>query len=58
MHAAFERAVGDIAKVTKRLLDQLPERGEPRTREKEGERAKARWSKRDAGTRGRTVSVK
>jgi hypothetical protein len=44
---AFARAVEDVATATARLLSQLPTRGEPRTREGERERAKARWKLRE-----------
>lgn len=42
------RAVEAIAKATTRLLDKLPERGAPRTREGERERARKRWIAREA----------
>lgn len=45
---AFERAVAEISEATKRLLDALPERGVPRTREGEREKAKRRWIMRQA----------
>jgi hypothetical protein len=45
--AAFEKAIAQIAKVTSALLDSLPERGEPRTREGEKEKARARWERRE-----------
>ena len=45
--AAFERAVEQITSVTKKLLDALPVRGEPRTREGEQEKARARWARRE-----------
>jgi hypothetical protein len=43
----FEKAVEQIAAATTKLLDALPERGEPRTREGEKEKAKARWERRE-----------
>lgn len=43
---AFERAVEEIAEITRRLLATLPERGEPRTREGEREKARARFRQR------------
>ena len=46
--AAFDRAVEAIAAVTTELLDGLEARGEPRTREGEIAKAKARWEKRAA----------
>jgi hypothetical protein len=42
------RAIDEITASTKRLLAELPARGEPRTREGEKERAKARWKVRVA----------
>ena len=44
--AAFDAAVAAVAAVTTRLLDELEARGEPRTREGELEKARARWEKR------------
>jgi hypothetical protein len=46
--ATFERAIEAITKATTRLLDKLPERGAARTREGERDRAKARWTSREA----------
>ena len=46
--AAFERAIEQIFEATTQLLEALPERGAPRTREGEREKAKLRWEKRDA----------
>jgi hypothetical protein len=45
---AFARAIEEVAAATTRLLAALPARGEPRTRENERERAKARWTIRQA----------
>jgi len=45
---AFARAVEEVAAATAKLLAALPERGEPRTREGERERAKLRWKLREA----------
>lgn len=45
--AVFERAVAQIAAATAKLLDALPARGEPRTREGEMLKAKARWERRE-----------
>jgi hypothetical protein len=45
--AAYERAIKQIAQATTKLLDSLPERGEPRTREGEREKARARWTQRE-----------
>jgi len=44
--AEFERAVESVTRATTRLLEQLPQRGAPRTREGERERARARWTSR------------
>ncbi|MGE0546991.1 MAG: DUF2277 domain-containing protein [Kofleriaceae bacterium] len=46
------RAVDQIAAATAKLLDALPERGEPRTREGEREKAKARWERRERAIKG------
>jgi hypothetical protein len=45
--AAFQKAIDQVAKATTALLEKLPERGEPRTREGEKEKAKARWERRE-----------
>ncbi len=47
VEAAFEKAITQITKVTAALLEALPDRGEPRTREGEKEKAKARWTQRE-----------
>jgi len=44
--AVFARAVDQVTAATTRLLDALPERGEPRTREGEKAKARARWERR------------
>lgn len=44
---AFEKAVEQVAAATAKLLDKLPEKGEPRTREGEKLKAKARWERRE-----------
>ena len=44
---AFEKAIEQITKVTTTLLEALPDHGEPRTREGEKEKAKARWERRE-----------
>ena len=44
---AFAKAIEQITKATTTLLDALPERGEPRTREGEIEKARVRWQKRE-----------
>jgi hypothetical protein len=46
--AVFDRAVEAIAAVTTELLDGLEARGEPRTREGEAAKGRARWAKRAA----------
>ncbi len=48
---AFARAVEEVAATTKRLLGALPERGATRTREGEREKARARWTLREAPRR-------
>lgn len=45
---AFARAVEQVAVATERLLTALEPRGNPRTREGEREKAKARWARRSA----------
>ncbi len=45
--AAFEEAIEKIFAATSSLLDTLPERGEPRTREGEKEKAKLKWERRE-----------
>ena len=45
---AFDAAVDDVAAVTRRLLDQLVTSAEPKDREVEAERARARAAKRYA----------
>ncbi len=47
--AAFDAAVNAISAITAALLDGLEARGEPRTREGEQAKARARWDKRSAG---------
>jgi hypothetical protein len=46
--AAFERAVDEVAEASQRLLDALVTRAEPKNREVEAERARARAAKRYA----------
>jgi hypothetical protein len=46
--AVFDRAVERVAAATEELLAALTVRGEARTREREKELAKMRWSKREA----------
>jgi len=43
----LERAAKVITKETKRLLNELPKRGEPRTRDGEIAKARAKWVKRE-----------
>jgi hypothetical protein len=45
---AFNRAIGDVASATERLLGSLLPRGEARTREREREKARERWKRREA----------
>ena len=54
--AAFQRAVDAVSAATERLLAALEERGAPRTRDGEREKARARWKQREkriAGTSSR-----
>jgi hypothetical protein len=46
--AAFDAAVDEITAVTTKLLESLVARGEPRTREGEAAKARARGEKRNA----------
>lgn len=46
--AAFDAAVEAVAAATTALLDQLESRGEPRTREGEAAKGRARWEARSA----------
>ena len=45
--AAFARAVDRVTAATTALLDALPPRAEPRTREGEREKARQRWTRRE-----------
>ena len=51
--AAFERAIAQVAAATAKLLDALPAQGEPRTREGEKDKARARWARREQAIRAR-----
>ena len=54
--AAFDRAVEEIAAVTRRLVaEEYRSTGPPRTREAEAARARARGQQRDAQARRRSV---
>ena len=44
--AAFDAAVEAITAITTHLLDSLEARGEPRTRDGEAAKARARWARR------------
>ena len=50
-HAAFDRAVAQVTAATTKLLATLPKRGEPRTREGERAKARARWTRREQAIR-------
>jgi hypothetical protein len=50
--AVFDAAVETIAAATTALLDSLEARGEPRTREGEAAKGKARWEARAARMKG------
>lgn len=45
--AAFDRAIAEVTRSTKKLLAALPSRGPARTREGERAKAKARWQARE-----------
>ncbi len=49
---AFARAVGEVTAATEKLLGLLHARGEPRTREGEKLKAKAKWESRERRIRG------
>jgi hypothetical protein len=51
--AAFERAIAQVQAATTKLLAALPANGEPRTREGEKAKAKARWERRESAIRDR-----
>jgi hypothetical protein len=51
MEKAFESAIDAVAATTAELLATLPKRGEPRTREGEREKARARWQARERAAR-------
>ena len=44
---AFEAAIEQVFAATSTLLDALPLRGEPRTREGEREKARVKWQRRE-----------
>lgn len=44
--AAFAQAIDEVARATTAILTALPHRTEPRTREGEREKARARWQSR------------
>ncbi len=48
----IERAVEAVTAATTRLLEKLPEKGEPRTRDGEKARARKRWQARESRIRG------
>lgn len=54
--AELERAVAAVTTATTRLLAKLPERGQPRTREGEKEKAKARWQSRESRIRSKELA--
>jgi hypothetical protein len=51
----FEKAVAQVAAATTKLLHDLPEHGEPRTREGEKAKAKVRWARREAAIKARAT---
>ena len=46
--AAFDEAVEEVTRATRRLVDSLTTSAAPRTREQEAARARERWQKRAA----------
>ena len=54
---AFERAVGEVAASTERLLDSLEARTAVRTRERERERARERGARREARARADALAT-
>jgi hypothetical protein len=48
---AFEHAIEKVAAATTSILEALPVRGEPRTREGEREKAKLKWQRREQAIR-------
>lgn len=48
---AFDRALADVVEATTRLLSDLVASGPPRTREREAEKARERWQRREARMR-------
>lgn len=48
---AFEQAIKQVEAATAKLLTKLPKRGEPKTREGEKLKAKARWERRERAIR-------
>lgn len=51
VEAAFTRAIEKITAATTTLLAALPPRAEPRTREGEREKARAKWTRREQARR-------
>lgn len=49
---AFDRALAEVARATAKLLSELVASGAPRTREREAEKARERWQRREARLRG------
>ena len=56
--AAFERAILEVTRSTKKLLGALPSRGPARTRDGERAKAKAKWQKREARMAGAIAGVR
>ena len=50
---AFEQAIKQVQDATQKLLDALPARGEPKTRDGEKAKAKAKWERRERAIRSR-----
>jgi hypothetical protein len=54
---AFDEAVAEVAKATRRLLHSIRPTGPKRTREGERAKAKARWAARESSLRQRSSST-
>lgn len=46
--AAFDDAVEEVTRATRRLVERLVSQGPPRTREEEAAKARERWQRREA----------
>ncbi len=55
--AAFAEAVRQVTLITQKLLKGLTKKGEPRTRDGEIEKARAKWKQREAALAARFMAV-